>query len=56
MLRLGRVGVGFGVDHQGVRVRAVGDPELGPVQYVIVLGHRSQVSYGRKKRGSEAKI
>ena len=48
MLRFGGVGVGFGVDHQGVRVGAVGDPELGPVQYVIVLKHRSQVSWVNK--------
>ena len=37
MLGLGRVGVRLGVDHQGVAVRPVGDPELGPVQDVVVL-------------------
>ena len=31
------VGVGLGVDHQHVRVGAVGDPHLGPVQHVAVV-------------------
>ena len=39
MLRFGRVGVGFGVDHQSVGVGPVRDPELGSVQHVVVLYH-----------------
>ncbi|MDT4822676.1 hypothetical protein FQZ97_558830 [compost metagenome] len=31
-----RLGIGLGVDHQGVRVGAVGDPHFGAVQHVAV--------------------
>ena len=36
MLRLLRLGVGLGVDDEDVGVGAVGDPELGPVEDVVV--------------------